>query len=37
MNAKTSVILGAGIGGIVAVRRLRRLLGTAHSNLLPEN
>ena len=36
MNSKTIVILGAGIGGIVAARRLRRLLGPAHRIVLVE-
>ena len=36
MNSKTIVILGGGIGGIVAARRLRRLLGPAHRIVLVE-
>ena len=36
MSAKTIVILGGGIGGIVAARRLRRLLGPTHRIVLVE-
>ncbi len=36
MNSRTIVILGGGIGGVVAARRLRRLLGAAHRIVLVE-
>lgn len=36
MNSKTIVIPGGGIGGVVAARRLRRLLGPAHRIVLVE-